>query len=74
MTIISAIAAAIAISIMEIFLEELRIQSENADEAAVLNDDTYKAITARLDELDILIKGYQNEYRRLSNILMRRKV
>ena len=47
---------------------------KKADEAVVLNDDTYKAITARLDELDILIKGYQNEYRRLSNILMRRKV
>lgn len=32
-------------------------------------DKTYDSICKRLDELDILIKGYEKEYRRLSEIL-----
>ena len=49
-------------------------ESEESNKAAVLDNDSYKAITTRLDELEHLITGYQAEYRRLSNLLMNHKV
>lgn len=57
-------------------LEKCKNSSEdnNSEAAAVMDNDTYKAITARLDELENLITGYEKEYKRLSNILLTKKV
>lgn len=37
-------------------------------------EETYKRICARLDELDALISGYTKEYKKLSGLLKRKKV
>ena len=62
--------------------KKLREAKEEEDAIKELNDSldhdsdrsAYNSICARLDELDVLIKGYTKEYRRLSEMIMKYKV
>lgn len=62
--------------------KKLREEKEEEEVLKELNDSlitdssksVYNSICARLDELDVLIKGYTKEYRRLSEMIMKYKV
>lgn len=51
-------------------IKELNDELNNDD----MENSTYKAICARLDELDALIKGYTKEYKKLSDLILKHKV